>query len=59
MTMTEEEERMEELAAKAYSAYWERTMPKHLQLSPFKRQGDEYREDWKRVVRAILGESHG
>ena len=46
-------ERLEVLAARAYAAYWERVTPKHLKMTPFKRHAEAYKEDWRRVVRAI------
>lgn len=49
-----EEERVEELAALAYEAYWERLSPKTHKTTPFKRQSEPYKGDWRRVVRAVL-----
>lgn len=45
---------LEALAARAYAAYWERVTPEHLKMTPFERLTEAYKEDWRRVVRAII-----
>lgn len=50
--------KLEALAARAYAAYWERVTPKHLKMTLFELHSEAYKEDWRRVVRAILARGH-
>lgn len=49
---------IDELAEIAYKAYWERVTPKRYNVTRWELHSEEYKEDWRKVVRSVL-EAHG